>query len=227
MKGVMLGVVGIGGIGGAALMGAGGGGPDDFIRTVNRPPQAVYAAFSALGREGDVAIPTGNGWGARVVQRVVKVPNEQVKLEVLVDGEALVTAEVRFAPDGTGTRVAAELDFNDRLLKRIVEEQRPGDSGADLRLPGLHDRPGVRAGDGRDGRPDRGGAAALLAGGDAGAMGERRGRAGEPADGDPAERLPAAPGGAAAARRSAGARPQCGGAAAERIVRSRQVGEAG
>jgi hypothetical protein len=60
----------------------------------------------------------------------VKVPNEQVKFELLLDSEALVTADVQMAPEGRGTRLAAEFDFDDAVLRRIVKEH-----GADLPVP--------------------------------------------------------------------------------------------
>ena len=123
MKAVMLGVVGVGGVGAAAYMG-GGSGPNDFIGTVSKPPAAVYSAFSALGPEGVTSIPSVDGWGARMVQRVTKVPNEKVKLELLVDDQPLLTAEVQVAPgENNGTRLAAELDFDQAMLSRIMEEQ--------------------------------------------------------------------------------------------------------
>jgi hypothetical protein len=126
MKGIFLGVVGLGGIGTVAYVG-GGAGPNDYVGIVNKPPEAVYSAFSALGPEGVTSIPTVDGWGARIVQRVIKVPNEQVKLELLIDDEPLITAEVQMAPAENGTRLAAELDFNQAMMTRILEEH--GETG--------------------------------------------------------------------------------------------------
>lgn len=124
MKGMVLGTVGVVGVGAAVVTG-GGGGPDDFIGVVSKPPAAVYAAFSELSPAGDTTFPMMNkgGWNKRLTQRVVKVQNEQVKLELLVDNEALVTAEVQMAPDAGGTRVAAEFDFNGKLLNRLMKEE--------------------------------------------------------------------------------------------------------
>lgn len=124
MKGVMLGVMGVGGIGTFAVVGAGGGMPDDYVGVTSRSPEAVYAAFSQLGEEGELAIPmdTGEGWGSRITQRIVKVPNEQVKLELAVDDEVLISAEVVFAPEGEGTKVAAEFDFNKRMVSRLMSQ---------------------------------------------------------------------------------------------------------
>jgi hypothetical protein len=115
-----MGVCGVG-----AVVVGGGGGPDDFIAVVSKPPSVVYAAFAQLGDAGDKtdAIPKKAGGVAKLTRRVVKVQNEQVKFEFLIDGEALLTAEVQITPEGGGTRLAAELDFDDALLRRIVKEQ--------------------------------------------------------------------------------------------------------
>jgi hypothetical protein len=119
----MLGAVGVCGVG-AAVVG-GGDGPDDFVAVVNRPPAAVYAAFADIGPPGEKSelVPKKGGGTGKITQRVVKVPNEQVKVEFLVDDEALLTAEVQLSAEGSGTRLAAELDFNDGLLRRIMKEQ--------------------------------------------------------------------------------------------------------
>lgn len=122
MKGLVLSVIGAGGIGVAAYSNSGASMPDDYVGHVNKAPHAVYAAFSALGTEGETMFPGKDGWGGRVTQRIVKVPDEQVKIELLVDDEALITAEVQMAPEEGGTRLAAELDLNTRLLNRIVAD---------------------------------------------------------------------------------------------------------
>lgn len=118
----MLGVAGIGGVGAAAYVGSGGG-PDDFVGHVNKSPQAVYAAFSALGPEGEISVPGQGGWGSTVKRRIVKVTNEQVKIEVEVKGEVLVSAEVQIAPEGDGTRLAAEIDFNTAAMNDLMREE--------------------------------------------------------------------------------------------------------
>jgi len=116
----MLGVVGVGGVGAATYMGSGG--PDDFIGHVNKSPQAVYAAFSALGPEGEISVPGRGGWGSRAKQRIVKVANQQVKIELEIDGEILATAEVQVSPEGDGTRLAAEIDFNKSAMNDLLQE---------------------------------------------------------------------------------------------------------
>ena len=131
MKGIILGGVGVCGIG-AAVVGGAGGGPNDFIAVVSKPPSVVYAAFSDIGAAGDKSeiVPKKNGFAGKFTQRVIRVPNEQVKLEFLVDDEALLTAEVQLSAEGSGTRLAAELDFNDALLRRLVKE-----SGEEFPVP--------------------------------------------------------------------------------------------
>ena len=130
MKGAILGAMGVAGVG--AVVVGGGGGPNDFIAVVSKPPSVVYAAFAQLGDAGDKTdtIPKKAGGVAKLTRRVVKVQNEQVKFEFLIDGEALVTAEVQMAPEGSGTRLAAEFDFDDDLLRRMVKE-----SGAEFPVP--------------------------------------------------------------------------------------------
>lgn len=123
MKGVVLGVVGVGGIGTVAVVG-GGASVNDYVGVTSRPPAAVYAAFSDLGTEGEISMPVPDqgGWGSRLTQRIVKVPNEQVKLELAIDEEVLISAEVQLAPEGEGTKVAAELDVNQRMITRLMKE---------------------------------------------------------------------------------------------------------
>lgn len=122
MKGIVMGVVGLGGVGAAAYVGTGTGGPDDFIAHVNKSPQAVYAAFSALGPEGEIALPGEKGWGSRVRQRITKTANEEVKLVVEVDGKELISAEVEMTPEGDGTRIAAEFDFDEQAMNALIRE---------------------------------------------------------------------------------------------------------
>jgi hypothetical protein len=131
VKGAIIGAVGVCGVS-AAVVGGSGGGPDDFTAVLSKPPSVVYAAFAELGPEGEnsVVVPKGNGFTGKFTQRLVKVANEQVKLEVLIDDEALLTAEVQLAPDGSGTRLAAELDFNEGVVRRLVEE-----SGQKIPMP--------------------------------------------------------------------------------------------
>lgn len=131
MKGAIFGVMGVAGIG-AAVAGGGGGGPNDFIGVVSKPPSVVYAAFDAMGPVGEQSelVPNPSGKIAKLTKRVVKIPNEQVKFEILFNDEALLTADMQMSAEGSGTRLAGELDINDTLLRRIVEE-----SGAEFPVP--------------------------------------------------------------------------------------------
>jgi hypothetical protein len=131
MKGAIFGAVGVCGVG-AAVVGGGGGAPDDFVAVVSKPPSAVYVAFADIGPPGDKTeiVPKKGGYAAKLTRRVIKVPNEQVKFEFLIDDEALLTAEVQMSAEGSGTRLAAEIDFNHVLLRQIVEE-----SGAEFPVP--------------------------------------------------------------------------------------------
>jgi hypothetical protein len=122
VKAIVMGVMGVGGVGAATYMGVGGGGPNDFIGHVNKSPQAVYAAFSAIGQEGEISVPGQRGWGSRVKQRITKVANEEVKIEVEIDGRTLISAEIEVSPDGNGTRLAAELDFDKAAMNKLLAE---------------------------------------------------------------------------------------------------------
>lgn len=120
MKAIILGMVGIGGIGTAGYYGLGESGPDDFIRTTSKSPASVYNALVAFGPAGDTLISAHAG--RRLVQRVTKVPNEQVKLELLIDSTPILSAELQLSPDGTGTRIAAEADVDLDAIHRIADE---------------------------------------------------------------------------------------------------------
>lgn len=109
------------GVIGAALTG-GAGGTDDYGGVVKQSPQTVYAAFAALGGEGVEAVPIA-GLPLSVTQRITKVPNEQVRLEVMVEGDVLLTADIHLAPaeGGQATQVDAELDVVQAPFERVIE----------------------------------------------------------------------------------------------------------
>jgi hypothetical protein len=121
MRAVLIGVVGMSLSGVAAVVGTGGGAPNDYRAVVGRSPEAVYAAFAPLGAEGEqpVAVP---GIPLQVTQRITKVPNQQVRLEILVEGDPLLTAEVHLASAGGGgsTQVSAEVDVNRAPIERVI-----------------------------------------------------------------------------------------------------------
>lgn len=130
MRGAVFGTMAMCGMGGAAYYGVGAG-PNDYIGTVNKSPEAVYAAFaSAMGPEGITALPSRDGWPARLQQRVSKTPGEEVRIEFVVDNAALATMEIEFAPEGpAATRVAAEVDIDAAAFAALTDSG-PGDSMA-------------------------------------------------------------------------------------------------
>lgn len=120
----MLGTVGVMGVGAAVVAGPGGG-PNDYVGVVSKPPAAVYAALSQLGTEGVETTPTYKG--GQMVQRIVKVANEQLKLELEVDGEMILSVEVQLAPEGSGTRIAAEFELNTDAIRKVMHEASNGE----------------------------------------------------------------------------------------------------
>lgn len=120
MAGAVTGV----GVVGAALTG-GASGPNDYSGVVGRPPQAVYAAFAALGVEGEEPVQIA-GLPLTVSQRITKVPGERVRLELMVTGDVLLTADVHLqsANRGRATQVDAEVDVNQAPLERVIEASR-------------------------------------------------------------------------------------------------------
>lgn len=130
MKGAVFGTMAMCGVGGAAYVGVGSG-PNDYVGTVNKAPDAVYAAFaSAMGPEGITALPSHDGWPARLQQRVTKTPGEEVRIEFIVDNAPLATMEIDFAAEGpAATRVAAEIDIDAAALASLADAG-PGDSMA-------------------------------------------------------------------------------------------------
>lgn len=121
MKGFVFSMAGLG-VGGAALF-AGADSPD-FDRVVSRPPTAVYAAFSALGDEGESEAPAGD-FPERMTQRVAKVPNESIRYEVVLDGNTIFEIDVNFEPveGGAATRVTAEMDLDKLALGGLIETE--------------------------------------------------------------------------------------------------------
>lgn len=130
MRGAVFGTMAMCGVGGAAYVGVGSG-PNDYVGTVNKSPDAVYAAFaSAMGPEGITAMPSRDGWPARLQQRVSKTPGEEVRVELIVDSRPLVTMEVDFAAEGpAATQVAAEIDIDTAALASLSDAG-PGDTMA-------------------------------------------------------------------------------------------------
>ncbi len=98
-------------VGGAALMGMDS---PDFDRTINRPPAAVYAAFSRLAPEGSEVSPGTPGFDRTTTVRVEKTRGEAIRYEILLDDRPVVTADLAFAPaeEGRATRMTAELEID-------------------------------------------------------------------------------------------------------------------
>ena len=78
------------------------------------PPQAVYAAFSALGPEGVTTVTSADGIDRKVSTRISKTRGEAIRYEILLDDRPVVTADLAFAPadEGRATRMTAELDID-------------------------------------------------------------------------------------------------------------------
>ncbi len=134
MRGAVFGTMAMCGVGGATYYGVGTG-PNDYVGTINKSPDAVYAAFaSAMGPEGITALPSRDGWPARLQQRVTKTPGEEVRIEFVTDNTTLLSMEVDFAAEGPeATRVAAEVDIDAAALASIANVG-PGDSMAFLAM---------------------------------------------------------------------------------------------
>jgi hypothetical protein len=121
MKGLIAAVAGLG-IGGAAYLNTDG---PDFDRVVNKSPGQVYAAFSALAREGTIRGPERNDMVDRQVAfRVSKTRGETIRYEILFDDRPVVTADLTFAAagdDGAQTRMTAELELDEYEIGSAFE----------------------------------------------------------------------------------------------------------
>lgn len=104
------------GAGGWAMIGAG----PDFDRTINRPPSAVYAAFSAIAPEETHSVARTSDT-PELLARVEKEENREIQFEVLADGNQVVSVTLNFAPaqGGAATRVTAELDIDQSKLRSL------------------------------------------------------------------------------------------------------------
>ena len=116
---------------GMSLLGAGGiyllaGSPGpDFDRVVNKPPMVVYAAFSALGPEGEISQGPTADMPHRVTRRVQKIPGRELHYQILVDDRPVIDADLHFAPgpDNKGTRLTAEFDMDAYPLGAAYETE--------------------------------------------------------------------------------------------------------
>lgn len=121
MKGLIVAMAGLG-IGGAAYFNTDG---PDFDRVVNKSPNQVYAAFSALAREGTIRGPDRNDVVDRQVAfRVSKTRGETIRYEILFDDRPVVTADLTFSAAGDGgaqTRMTAELELDEYEIGSAFE----------------------------------------------------------------------------------------------------------
>jgi hypothetical protein len=132
MKGLILGVAGLGAVGGVAFVGGGKPPVDDYVGIVNRPPAEVYAALAAIGPEGVQTMPTVPG-APRVAQKISREANKSVRVEVTLDDATLGSIEFQLQPaDGGKTQLAAEVDLDTAVLSDAM--RRAGGPG--LPLPG-------------------------------------------------------------------------------------------
>ncbi len=122
MKNFVLSVAGIG-VGGAAWYGIDS---PDFDRTVNRPPAAVYAAFSALAEEGTITAPDDD-IERTVTLHTVKAEGESISYEIRLDDRPVLTAQLNFSPAGdagNATRMTAEVDVDAVEIGNAFETNR-------------------------------------------------------------------------------------------------------
>ena len=110
------------GLGGTAFW-AGSPGPD-FDRQMSKSPMEVYAAFSALGQEGETTEP-GHDGSPTVTRRVVKVPGESIQVEFLLENRPVLDVELNFesGAEGRGTRLTAEFDIDAYELGSAFETE--------------------------------------------------------------------------------------------------------
>lgn len=126
MKQILFSMAGLG-VGGAAFFGLSDG--PDFDRNVERPPMAVYAAFSRLAQEGDVTRrgdPDKEGRVRTITLRTEKVRGESIHYEIILDDRPVITADLGFAPadeSGDTTRMTAEIDIDTYDLGSAFETE--------------------------------------------------------------------------------------------------------
>lgn len=121
MRAMLLGLAAMG-AGGTAFW-AGSPGPD-FDRQLTKSPMEVYAAFSALGEEGEISQPGEDG-APSVTRRVVKVPGESIEIEFLLENRPVLDVALNFEPgaEGRGTRLTAEFEIDAYELGSAFETE--------------------------------------------------------------------------------------------------------
>lgn len=122
MKGLIVSVAGLG-LGGAAYFGTDG---PDFDEVVNKRPNEVYSAFSALAPEGTITQPASDAMDRAMTLRVTKESGESIRYEILFDDRPVVTADLAFeagGEGGQGTRMTAELELDEFELGSAFETE--------------------------------------------------------------------------------------------------------
>jgi len=114
---------GIGGTGLCCALLLAGTPGSDFDRVVAREPRVVYAAFSAIAREGTVSEGPTDGFPRRISRRVRKVSGQSINMDFLIDDRPVVEVEVNFAPVEGGTRITAEFDMDPYELGSAFETE--------------------------------------------------------------------------------------------------------
>lgn len=113
-------------LGGAALSGAMSG--HDVERVVAKPPQAVYAAVSAIAREGKVRSEDPNAEN-QIVLKVDKELGRSIRYEVARDNEVLGELAFGFEPEGEAhTRMTVDLELDRGEVAKL------GEGGANIAL---------------------------------------------------------------------------------------------
>lgn len=110
--------------GGAGLWAMTGGGHDAEV-TVNKSPQAVYAAVSDAFDHAEFSetISTEDGNSLSLQVTVEREAGESVSSSVLVDGEEAATVQFTVAAAGSGkTTLGGDIEVDQSLLKKHLED---------------------------------------------------------------------------------------------------------
>jgi hypothetical protein len=122
MKGILAGLAVIG-VGGAAVFGTGG---HDYSRVIHRPPNEVYAAFSAVAPEGQRTENMPGSATERFTGRVVKDSLKSIRFQFLIGSASVTDVTLGFEPadDGKSTLVNGDIDVDQqRIADAIHDEQ--------------------------------------------------------------------------------------------------------
>jgi hypothetical protein len=125
---------------GAALL-AGCADQPDYQRELSPAPSVVYAAFSALGREGSETAMTGEVKG-KLTRRIVKRHNESLGLDILYNDEVMLAAELQFvaAPDGSGTVLTGEAEFVNGPFRSFIDANLPQQGNYSIKHAALDEK---------------------------------------------------------------------------------------